>query len=54
MSLADKTARKGVAPCPVSGALFKFEQVPEADSIVYDKYGNAQTIKTFVVDGDET
>lgn len=48
-----RTMTKGFSPCPVSGVLFEWTQVPAADAFTKDKDGNLIPTKKFIVDGED-
>jgi hypothetical protein len=46
-----KRMNKGTAACPLSGALFDFEQSVQTGSVKKDKFGNI--VKEWKVTGEE-
>jgi hypothetical protein len=53
LSREQLTHTKGYAPCPISGCLFEFTQIPEEEIETKDKYGNVTKIKVYKVEGDD-
>lgn len=55
LDFKQKSQRKGSSPCPVSGAMFEWEQSPITGETgnTKDKFGNLLVEKLFTVTGDE-